>query len=85
VKIVVHKDALKILARMQPKRAARIRAAIQAVSDNPDAPRAGVARLRGFENALRIRVGDWRVIVRIESDTLYVTRIAARGDAYKRK
>jgi mRNA-degrading endonuclease RelE of RelBE toxin-antitoxin system len=36
-------------------------------------------------NALRVRVGDWRVIIKIEDDVLYVTRIRPRGDVYKRK
>ena len=69
---------------MQPRQSAAIRAAIRAVADNPQAPKADVSRLHGL-TALRVRVGDWRVIIRIEGDVLYVTRIRPRGDVYKRK
>ena len=69
---------------MQPRQSAAIRAAIRAIADNPQAPNADVSRLHGL-NALRVRVGDWRVIIRIEGDVLYVTRIRPRGDVYKRK
>ncbi|MBI4458072.1 type II toxin-antitoxin system RelE/ParE family toxin [Candidatus Uhrbacteria bacterium] len=85
MKTVIHKDALKALAHMQPKRARQIRDAIAAVAANPGAPGVDLVRLQGFDNAFRVRVGDWRVIVRRDGDTLFVTRIAPRGDVYKRK
>jgi len=69
---------------MQPRQAEAIRKAIQAVADNPQAPDADVSRLHG-ENALRVRVDDWRIVIQIEADVLYVTRIRTRGDVYKRK
>ena len=87
MKTVIHKRAVKALSRMQPRQSAAIRAAIRAVADNPQAPKAprvDVSRLHGL-NALRVRVGDWKVIIKIEGDVLYVTRIRPRGDVYKRK
>ncbi len=83
MKTVIHKRAVKALSRMQPRQSA----AIRAIADNPQvpkAPRVDVSRLHGL-NALRVRVGDWRVIIKIEGDVLYVTRIRPRGDVYKRK
>ena len=84
MKTVIHKRAVKALSRMQPRQSIAIRVAIRAVADNPQAPKADVSRLHGL-NALRVRVGDWRVIIKIEDDVLYVTRIRPRGDVYKRK
>jgi mRNA-degrading endonuclease RelE of RelBE toxin-antitoxin system len=32
---------------------------------------------------MRLRIGDWRVIYAVEGDTLVVTRIAHRREAYR--
>ena len=49
-------------------------------------PRAGdVRKLRGEEDVWRLRVGDYRVLYRIEDDRLLilVVRIAHRRDVYR--
>ena len=38
--------------------------------------------MKGFKNAFRIRVGDYRIGVLIEKDTIKFGRIALRKDIY---
>ena len=43
-----------------------------------------VKRLRDFGGAYRLRVGDWRVILRNEpQETIRIMRVVHRSDAYR--
>jgi mRNA interferase RelE/StbE len=42
-----------------------------------------VVKLVGVEGVYRVRVGDYRVVYRIEDDELLVLKIGHRGDVYK--
>lgn len=59
----------------------RIGTRISALAENPR-PR-GVVKLSGVEGVYRVRVGDYRVIYRIEDDELLVLKIGHRRDVYK--
>lgn len=85
VKIVIRNTALKILTRMQPAKAADIRAAIDRVAAAPFAPNNNIRPLSGTLDGYRIRVGDWRVLYRLDraADTMEVVNIAPRGGAYR--
>ncbi|MCC6580112.1 MAG: type II toxin-antitoxin system RelE/ParE family toxin [Phycisphaeraceae bacterium] len=63
----------------------RIRDAIDGLQDNPRP--AGVRKLTGADDLWRIRVGDYRVVYRIEDHRLLVlvVRIAHRRDIYRGK
>ena len=41
------------------------------------------ASLKGYENAYRIRIGDYRIILTNEIDTIIFNRVTSRGEAYK--
>jgi mRNA interferase RelE/StbE len=45
--------------------------------------KANYKKLKGYENSWRVRVGDYRVILKIENETMIVTKIAHRKDIYK--
>ena len=84
MKTVIHKRAVKALSADATPAIRRHPGRDQGRRRQPPGPNADVSRLHGLD-ALRVRVGDWRVIIKIEGDVLYVTRIRPRGDVYKRK
>jgi len=85
VKIVIAASALKVLRRMQPKKAQGILAAIDRVAADPRAKYNNLKPLKGIRNGFRIRIGDWRVSFTLDhaAEIMDVFEIAARGDAYR--
>ncbi len=75
-------QALKTLARMQPRLRHRIEAAVDAYAENP-ATAQNVKKLKG-RNELRIRVGNWRIIITDDGLVVAVIRVKPRGSAYKK-
>lgn len=69
---------------MRSNKRALIRAKIDAFAVNPVLSSANVTRLQG-RIEYRLRVQDWRVIFRLEGDTMFVEDIAPRGSAYEVK
>jgi mRNA-degrading endonuclease RelE of RelBE toxin-antitoxin system len=85
--LVWKRDAAKAMLRIEPRRAAAIRAAMQAIGADPP-PRGrhrNVVALAGVPDGYRLRVGDWRVsfIVAHAGDEIEVFEVAARGSAYR--
>ena len=67
-KILIHKRAAKIYKELDDKTAAKINNAIDALKENPFYGR-NIKRLRGqLEDKYRLRVGDYRIIYRIEEE-----------------
>ena len=60
----------------------RIREKIGDYAADPASQANNVARLRGLDGILRLRVGDWRVLFRDE-DRIMVINVAPRGGAYR--
>jgi mRNA interferase RelE/StbE len=62
---------------------ARLIPKIEALADQPRPP--GVKKLRSYQNAYRIRVGDYRVIYEIHDDRLLVlvVEVGPRGKIYQ--
>ena len=60
----------------------RIRDKIRAYAEDPESQAGNVRRLRGPDRFLRLRVGDWRVVMR-DAEVLEVLHIATRGHAYR--
>ena len=73
--------ALKVLRRMPSGTAMLIRAKIAAYAENPDGQANNVIALRG-RTGLRLRVGDWRVIMDDQGNVLAVLEIGPRGGIY---
>jgi mRNA interferase RelE/StbE len=71
------------LAALDPPMRRRIAHRIDALSAEPRPT--GVEVLKGGDGALRIRVGDWRVIYTVKDDVLLVLviKIGHRSDIYR--
>lgn len=78
--ITYRPDARKALRRMPATTALRILAKIEAFAANPASQANNIKTLQG-RDGIRLRVGDWRVIM-LDGDVLDVLNIAARGSAY---
>ena len=62
--------------------ARRIRSKIEAYAADPVSMDANVTKLQG-RDGIRLRVGDWRVIMNDEGVVLTVLRIGSRGGVYR--
>ena len=80
--IAYSRAAVRTLARMPRNLADRIRARVSAYADDPASQARSVRRLRSSEGFLRLRVGDWRVVMR-DAGTLEVLHATTRGHAYR--
>ena len=86
MQIKYSRDALKFLAKLDPKAVNRIRTAIQGLAKSP--PEGVIRPLQGYSDGRkRLRVGGWRVIYRCDRDgeleVLLIIDIGNRGDVYK--
>ena len=79
--VVWVKRAHKALSRMDATQAARI---VAAVTQLYEQGQGDVKWLKGDElGRLRLRVGSYRVVFRLESQRLVVLAVSVRGQAYK--
>lgn len=76
------RQALKTLRRMPTDTAQRIIAKIEQYAENPDSLANNVRALKGREG-IRLRVGDWRVIMNEKGVVLAVLEIGPRGSVYE--
>lgn len=82
--IEITRDALKTLAKLDKPVRRRLQAAIDRLADQPRP--AGVVALKDRPGLFRLRVGDWRVVYRIEDDRLVVivVDLGRRREIYRR-
>ena len=78
--IAYTRDALKALRRMPANTAERIKAKIEAYATDPASQANNVKALQG-RAGIRLRVGDWRVIME-DGVVLGVLEIGPRGGIY---
>ena len=83
MKVIYEKQAVKSLAKMPVKTAQQIREKVLAFAERSGRPNLDIETLKGVEGGFRLRQGGWRVLMLLEHDTLRVTAIKPRGDAYK--
>jgi len=83
--IHIHRDAEKILHKLDRETFLRIRTVINQLTKDPKP--VGYKKLGGVDNLYRIRVGDWRITYALEKDQLIilVVEISPRGDAYRKR
>ncbi|MDL1911893.1 type II toxin-antitoxin system RelE/ParE family toxin [Chloroflexi bacterium CFX6] len=83
-KISYAREAEKSLLRIPRKTAKLIREKLDAIAADPFANHPNAKKLQGREG-FRLRVGDWRVVYRIQNEQLMiiVLKIASRGEVYK--
>jgi mRNA interferase RelE/StbE len=79
VEIHFSKTALKALLRSDKRDL--IREKIGELAADPEALTANIKQLKGRPES-RLRVQDWRIIFRIEDETLWIDDIGPRGSVY---
>ncbi len=79
-RIVYRTAAAKALHRMPTNTARRIIGKIEAYAVDPDSQANNVKPLKGREG-IRLRVGDWRVIMH-DGEVLDILHIGPRGGVY---
>jgi mRNA interferase RelE/StbE len=75
------KAAIRALRRMPANTATLIRTKIEAYATDPASQANNVKSLKGREG-IRLRVGDWRVIMDDQGNVLAVLDIGPRGGIY---
>ena len=80
--VAYSRTAQKAFTRMPRNWARRIRDKIRDYAEDPAAQANNVTALKGQDGLIRLRVGDWRVIMRDET-ILTILRVSSRGGAYK--
>lgn len=73
--------AIRALRRMPANTAHLIRSKIEAYAASPDSQANNVTALKG-RTGIRLRVGNWRVIMDDQGNVLAVLDIGARGGIY---
>jgi mRNA interferase RelE/StbE len=80
--VLYTRTAQKALMRLPRHIALRIREKIRSFAEDPASQANNVKALRGVEGVIRLRVGDWRVIMR-DDVVVEILEIKARGSAYR--
>jgi mRNA interferase RelE/StbE len=83
LRAILSPAAKRELAKFAPAVQHRLRTAIDRLEANPRP--VGAERLKGLDDLLRIRVGDYRIIYRVIDDRLVVLviRIGHRREVYR--
>ncbi len=83
-KLIVGKQAEKYISRLDSSTRKRILKAMVSLAESPFGD-TNVKRLKGQEDLFRKRVGDLRIIFRIDEGELVilVLKVAIRGGVYK--
>lgn len=81
-KVAYSKSSLKVLRKMPVNEARRIVAKVEQFASDPASLGNNVKALVG-SSYVRLRVGDWRVIMDDQGLVLDVLKIGPRGDVYE--
>jgi mRNA interferase RelE/StbE len=76
------KDALRTLRKIPRNEATRIMAKVEQYAADPSSLGNNVKTLVGL-NLIRLRVGDWRVMMDDEGVILIVIKVGPRGSVYE--
>ncbi|WP_235506493.1 type II toxin-antitoxin system RelE family toxin [Altererythrobacter sp. Root672] len=76
------RSAIRVLRRMPSNVAVLIRSKIEQYAENPVSQANNVRALKG-RRGVRLRVGDWRVIMDDDGNVLAVLEIGPRGSVYE--
>lgn len=82
-RVAYSKDALRTLQRLPVDRRRLFVSKIETYAADPAALANNVTALKGRPGEFRLRVGDWRIIMTTDADSLIVIKIAPRGSAYQ--
>lgn len=79
-KIIIKKKAKKFIDKLPKNERLRVAKAIEALPNGED-----IKKLKGYDNLMRLRVGDYRIIYTVDHGELIVIVVDAgnRGQIYK--
>ncbi len=79
--IILKKKAQKFIDKLPANERRRVVFAIERLPNGED-----IKKLKGYDDLLRLRVGDYRIIYTVDNGKLivFVIDIDNRGDVYKR-
>lgn len=80
--IAYSKSAIKVLRRLPANEAARIKSKIEQFARDPSSLSNNVKALTGSPY-IRLRVGDWRIIIDDQGNVLEVVKVGPRGGVYE--
>ncbi|WP_208353123.1 type II toxin-antitoxin system RelE family toxin [Pseudaestuariivita rosea] len=80
-RIAYSKAAVKALAKMPANMAHLIRTKTEAYAADPASQANNVKALKG-QDEIRLRVGDWRVIMNDRGEIIEISKIAPLGSVY---
>lgn len=83
MKVVLHHTASKYYSRFSEPWKSQVKDAIDALEKEP--PEGDIRPYEGNPGILRLKVGKYRVLFKIENETILVTHIEPRGQAYTKK
>ncbi len=77
MEIRITKTAIKHVKKLDSPTRNRILSSINKL------PFGDVKKLQGYDNYYRLRVGDFRVIYSLDDETITISAVLPRGEAYK--
>ena len=85
MKLVIDRIAIRKLARVQPRIRETVLSRMERIAAAPFARHGNVEPLQGTKDTFRLRVGDWRVIYRVDrkSRVVQVLDFGSRGAVYE--
>ena len=83
MEVLLHRAAEKYLDRLNATDRARINAAFDALEKEP--PEGDIRPYESKPGFLRLRVGNYRAVFKIANNSIVVTYIEPRGQAYTKK
>jgi mRNA interferase RelE/StbE len=85
MKLVLTRAAQRGLKEMSPKRRAALVSRLETIAEQPFATHRNVERIKGQDDAFRIRQGDWRAVYRIDRTVgeMRVLAVEPRGRVYR--
>jgi mRNA interferase RelE/StbE len=85
MKLVLTRAAQRRLGKMSPKARATLIVRLKAIAEQPFATHRNVERLKGEQDAFRLRQGDWRALYRIDRQAgeMRVLAVESRGSVYR--
>lgn len=80
MKVLWSREAVKVMKKLEKSISKRILKKIDLISDNPYPFMDKIITL----DLWKVRVGEYRVIVKVEEDVMYVVTIGHRKNIYKK-
>lgn len=85
-RLLWHKNASKFLEKCSPKQKETVKEKIALLQSNPyKHPQLDIKIMQGFDDVYRLRIGQYRLIYRIQEGELliFIMTMGSRGDVYK--